>query len=120
AFPRPSAIASAKFANSTVNQSHSVICNSKLVLVTPGIGAIIPRMSCKVVNTLPTSTTNMTGLLIMLRGLSLMNESTIAPLTICQFQIAFFLDVWAIVRLRLPQALERLSPLHKRVLDNRA
>src|SRR6266566_84841 len=90
AFPRPSAIASAKFANSTVNQSQSVICNSNPVLVTPGIGAMIPRISRRAVKMPPTSTTNMTGLPIILRGLSFLNESMIARLTICAFQIACF------------------------------
>ena len=45
ALPRPSAIASAKLANNTVNHSQRVICSSNLVLVTPGIGATSPRMS---------------------------------------------------------------------------
>src|SRR6266404_2808830 len=88
ALPRPSAIASAKFANNTVNQSQRVICNSNPAFVTPGIGAMIPRINCKVVRTLPTSTTNMTGLPIILRGFNLTNESTIARLTIFTFQIA--------------------------------
>src|SRR6185295_3260047 len=92
ALPRPSAMASAKFANSTVNHSQSVICNSNPVFVTDGIGAMIPRISCRVVKTLPTSTTNMTGLPIIFRGCSFLNESTIARLTICAFQIAVFLD----------------------------
>src|SRR6185503_18546841 len=58
---------------------------------------MIPRNSCRVVNTLPTSTTNMTGLPIILRGFSFLNESTIARLTICAFQIAFFLGLLVIL-----------------------
>src|SRR4029453_1696774 len=122
ALPRPSAIASAKFANSTVNQSQSVICNSNPVFVTPGIGAMIPRISCRVVKTLPTSTTNMTGLPIIFFGFSFLNESTIARLTICAFQIAFFLVVVVIVsRLVLglwPSESKRFPCLHQQVLND--
>src|SRR5437660_311867 len=69
ALPRPSAMASAKFANSTVNQSQSVICklNAKLCF---------SRNNSAVVTTLPTSTTNMTGFFIMVRGSSLTTAST--------------------------------------------
>src|SRR6267378_4372208 len=69
ALPRPSAMASAKFANSTVNQSQSVICklNAKLCF---------SRNNSAVVTTLPTSTTNMTGFFIMVRGSSLTAAST--------------------------------------------
>src|SRR5258708_6548802 len=71
ALPRPSAMASAKFANSTVNQSQSVICrlNAKLCF---------SRNNSAVVTTLPTSTTNMTGFFIMVRGSSLTTASTSA------------------------------------------
>src|SRR3981081_4275519 len=71
ALPRPSAMASAKFANSTVNQSQRVICklNAKLCF---------SRNNSAVVTTLPTSTTNMTGFFIMVRGLSLTTASTSA------------------------------------------
>ena len=68
ALPRPSAMASAKLANSTVNHSHSVICRLKR---NASCGC---RISSTVVITLPISTTNMTGLPIMLRGLSLSSE----------------------------------------------
>src|ERR1700687_684431 len=47
-------------------------------------------MNCRVVSTLPTSTTNITGFFIIARGFSLTNESTIARLTISQFQTATF------------------------------
>ena len=71
ALPRPSAMASAKFANSTVNQSHSVICRLKAKLC-------FPPNNRMVVTTLPTSTTNMTGFFIMVRGSSLTRASTSA------------------------------------------
>src|SRR5579864_240752 len=82
ALPRPSAMASAKFAKSTVNQSQSVICRLK-------INAAPPLNSSTVVITLPISTTNMTGLPIILRGFNLTNESTIARRTIFHSQTAF-------------------------------
>ena len=85
ALPRPSAIASAKLANSTVNQSHNVIC--RLKAKSPR-----PRNNSTVVMTLPTSTTNITGLPIMWRGSSLTKESRIARQTILPSQTALFLS----------------------------
>ena len=78
AFPRPSAIASAKFANSTVNQSHSVICRSKLKWPR---WVTLFSTSSTAVSTLPISTTNMTGLRAMVRGFSLRRASTVARRT---------------------------------------
>ena len=76
ALPRPSAIASAKLANSTVNHSHAAT-------------RPVNRFCCRgrrtevadeqdVVRALPTSTTNMTGLRAWTRGSSLRKLSTIA------------------------------------------
>src|ERR1039457_7610012 len=61
-------MASAKLANNTVNQSHSVICRLNL-------NAAPPLNSSTVVITLPISTTNMTGFPIILRGFSLSRAS---------------------------------------------
>ena len=77
ALPRPSAIASAKFANSTVNQSQTV------TLAVNQSGAPEPppnrsRSSTSVVSTLPTSTTNMTGFFATWRGASLRKLSSAA------------------------------------------
>src|SRR6185436_20227596 len=81
ALPRPSAIASAKLANSTVNHSDTEIAAMK-----PGLASPAPVASAWtsriVVNRLPISTTNMTGLRIMRRGSSLPNASRIARRTI--------------------------------------
>ena len=77
-------MASAKLANSTVNQSHSVI--SKL-----NLKSAPPLNSNAVVITLPISTTNITGLPIILRGFSFTNESQTACLTIFHSQTAFCL-----------------------------
>ena len=84
ALPRPSAIASAKLANSTVSQSQAVICSSNPMLPDPVIASWTRR---QVVSTQPTSTTNMTGFLAMVRGCSLRNESQMAVRTICGSQI---------------------------------
>ena len=66
AFPRPSATASAKLANSTVAHNHTVIDPTKR----PGL----TRKATEVTR-LPTSTTNMTGLRTMWRGSSFTNAS---------------------------------------------
>src|SRR6202165_5155017 len=104
AFPGPSAIASAKLANNTGNHSRSVICKLNLK-------AAPPRSSNAVVMTLPTSTTNMTGLPIIFRGLSLRNASQNARLTIFHSQTAFFFVAILIS--------ERLAYTHQQVLQNR-
>ena len=83
ALPRPSAIASAKLANNTVSQSQKVICSSNRRLPLP------VTMSCarrRVVRTLPTNTTNMTGLRAIVRGWSLRSASHTARWTICGSQ----------------------------------
>ena len=60
ALPRPSAIASARLAKSTVAHSHTVICSSKPM---PAAPVARSRTSRTVVSAAPTSTTNMTGFL---------------------------------------------------------
>src|SRR5262245_4061670 len=80
ALPRPSAMASAKFANSTVNQSHSDTAKMNHAGASP-----LPTSACRksaVVRTLPTRTTNMTGFRTWRRGSSLRMEETSAPRTI--------------------------------------
>src|ERR1017187_7246123 len=77
-------MASAKLANNTVNQSHSVICRLNL-------NAAPPLNSSTVVITLPISTTNMTGFPIILRGFSLSRASHTALRMIFHSQTAFFL-----------------------------
>ena len=69
ALPRPSAIASAKFAKSTVNHSQSAICPTKLV--SERAPDDVRRRTRTMVITAPISTTNMTGLRAMTSGLSL-------------------------------------------------
>jgi len=77
ALPRPSAIASAKLANRTVNHSHAVVqpVNQSGISDPPPTRS---RMTSAVVRTLPTSTTNMTGFFIMWRGDSLTTLSITA------------------------------------------
>ena len=69
ALPRPSAIASAKLAKRTVNQSQAAMSPAKT------LGSFTKRT---VTSTLPSSTTNMTGLRTMPRGSSLRTLSRLA------------------------------------------
>ena len=76
ALPRPSAIASAKFAKSTVSQSQNAITPTKASeLSCPRARS---RKKITVVITLPSSTMNITGFLNCFRGSSFGNESRIA------------------------------------------
>ena len=74
ALPRPSASASAKLANSTVNHSHREIWP-----LNPASAPVTTREKNEaVVNTQPTATTNMTGLRTSTRGSSLRKASLAA------------------------------------------
>ena len=66
AFPRPSATASARLANTTVSQSQATTAQAK---------ALESVKANTVERTAPTSTTNMTGLRIMTLGSSLRRAS---------------------------------------------
>ena len=83
AFPRPSATASAKLAKITVNHSQRLTAavNHSGVTLLAGPRAMSRNMS-KVVRTLPTSTTNITGFLATCRGASLRKLSPTARRTI--------------------------------------
>src|SRR3984893_6232832 len=76
ALPRPSATASAKFANSTVNHSHADTSPVNTLSDALAEGSFWKNRI--VVRTLPTSTMNITGLRAIWRGLSFTNESPIA------------------------------------------
>src|SRR2546422_3843024 len=76
ALPRPSATASAKLANNTVNHSQAATRPTKTL--SAAVAVRTSRRNSRVVRTLPTSTTNMTGLRAMSRGSSLTNESRTA------------------------------------------
>jgi hypothetical protein len=76
ALPRPSAIASAKFAKTTVNQSQSVIWTRNLI-----DSPSVPVKMSTVVIAAPTSVTNMTGFLTMWTGFSFLKDSPIAGMT---------------------------------------
>src|ERR1019366_5819091 len=80
-------MASAKLAKSTVTHSQRVICRLK---PKPARWLMVLSMSSAEVSTAPTSTTNITGFLIMPRGSSLRNESTSAWAMISVFQRLFF------------------------------
>ena len=87
ALPRPSAMAVAKLANSTVNHSHSVICRLKPKCPWCGTN------SSTVVTTEPTSTTNITGFFAISTGLSFFSESMLARRTIAPSNKFFFFAV---------------------------
>src|SRR5580704_10332253 len=75
AFPRPSAMASAKLAKRTVNQSQRVICRPNRKL--PVCWTMSATSTTRVM-TAPTSTTNITGFLTIKRGSSFQKESIMA------------------------------------------
>src|SRR6185437_784865 len=85
ALPRPSATASAKLANSTVNHSHRMIWKVK-----PRFSPDVTRSRTKitVVNKATISTTNITGVLTINRGSSFANAEPIAGSTIFGSSIA--------------------------------
>src|SRR5882757_5060613 len=85
ALPRPSATASAKLANSTVNHSHRMIWKVKPRLSPPVTRS---RRKITVVSAATTSTTNITGFLIISRGSSLTKDEAIAGITIFGSSIA--------------------------------
>src|ERR1700760_2676128 len=85
AFPRPSATASAKLANSTVNQSQRMIWKVKPRCSPPVTRS---RRKITVVSAATISTTNITGFLIIARGCSLTKDARIAGLRIFGSHIA--------------------------------
>ncbi len=79
ALPRPSATASAKFANSTVSHSQAAIVqHESRVARRPAPCPSAAATPSAVVRMLPTNTTNITGLRTCTRGSSLAKESRIA------------------------------------------
>src|SRR4029450_3848436 len=121
-------MASAKFAKTTVNQSHSVTCTVKSKW--PVLPEAMSRKMRSVVRRLPISTTNMTGLPATCRGLSFMNESLTARLTIfgskrgllCAFSAITTPDENPIAKLEREDSnqLKRCSRIHQKVLYDRA
>jgi len=79
ALPRPSATASAKLANRTVNHSQMTIWNSKPRCCPPVRRS---RIRITVVSAVTTSSTNITGFFISVRGLSLAKAEPTAGQTI--------------------------------------
>src|SRR5580698_2092952 len=117
ALPRPSAMASAKFAKSTVNQSQSVICKSNFVLP---CRCMLSRIKSVVVRTLPTSTTNMTGLRIIATGFNLRKASTAARRAMAAFMTERrdFPELTKLSMYEL-ETLENPADLHQQVLEDR-
>src|SRR5512146_610264 len=73
ALPLPSAMASAKLANSTVNHNQTDTCRPK-----PNGSSAERKRSPTVVRDAPTSVTNITGFFIIVRGCSFRNEAMTA------------------------------------------
>src|SRR5712692_7128322 len=94
ALPRPSAIASAKLAKTTVNHNQTVTASTKIVWAVNVPRVMLPlgwvksrRTNSTVVTTAPTSHTNMTGFLTCTRGSSFLNDAGIAARMILGSQI---------------------------------
>ena len=92
ALPRPSAIASAKFAKRTVSQSQ------RAIVPVNQSGSLSPdekrsRKKIAVVTTLPISTMKMTGLRKSVRGSSFRNESSIAAKTMSRVKMLWLVLV---------------------------
>src|ERR1700756_782057 len=85
ALPRPSATASAKLANRTVNHSHRMIWKVKPRLSLPVTSS---RRKITVVSAATTSTTNITGFFIINRGSSFVTDEPMAGITIFGSSIA--------------------------------
>ena len=108
ALPRPSAMASAKFANTTVNHSHRLICSVNPMLPAPPIRS---RSRTSVVSTLPIRTTNITGFRTMWpRSTVLAKASRVARLTMGGSNRGRFVRAM----------LEQPPRLHQEVLDDGA
>src|SRR5215813_1121630 len=82
ALPRPSATASAKFANTTVNQSQTATPSVNQGGIAPFGCVMTSRMKTSVVSTLPISTTNMTGFFQTCCGASFLKLSLAAAFRI--------------------------------------
>src|SRR6266478_4405643 len=122
ALPRPSATASAKLANSTVNHSHRMIWKVKPRLAPPVTRS---RRKITVVSAATTSTTNITGLLIINRGSSFAKAEPMAGITIFGSSIAetgirlFILTTSMDVTPKCDRS-EQGVGVHREVLDDRA
>ena len=84
ALPRPSATASARLANTTVNHSHRDTLAVNQIGADRAAGTNTSRSTIRVVSKLPTSTTNITGLRMTLFGASLRRLSLAASARIAR------------------------------------
>src|SRR6266700_2785055 len=122
ALPRPSATASAKLANSTVNHSHRMIWKVKPRLAPPVTRS---RRKITVVSAATTSTTNITGLLIINRGSSFAKAEPMAGITIFGSSIAetgirLFILTTSMDATPKCDRSEQGIGVHREVLDDRA
>src|SRR6266566_1794204 len=133
ALPRPSAMASAKLAKTTVNHSQIATASTKSrsatswLLVKPLVGCVKSRRTnSMVVITLPISTTNITGFLNCTRGSSFLNDAGMAARMILGFQIEMsplrrvFHCLTSNSSVRVVGCILECPPLqHQQVLDDR-
>src|SRR6201996_2742595 len=119
ALPRPSATASAKLANSTVNHSQRMIWKVK-----PRCSPPVRRSRRKitVVSAATISTTNITGFLIIARGCSLTKDARIAGLRIFGSHIADIDERFCsfMVSMEVTPKSEEVAGVHGEMLDDRA
>src|SRR5437868_3525699 len=119
ALPRPSATASAKLANSTVNHSHRMIWKVK---ARPSPPVTTLRRKITVVSAATISTTNITGFLIMSRGSSFTKAARTAGTTIFGSSIAeavaFFCSFMVSMGVA-PKGSEQGVGVHREMLDDR-
>src|SRR4030088_1808789 len=121
ALPRPSATASAKLANSTVNHSHRMIWKVKPRLSPPVTRS---RRKITVVSAATISTTNITGFLIISRGSSLTKDDASAGMTIFGSSIAEtgtrFCNFMVSMDVTPNDRSEQGVGVHRKMLDDRA
>src|ERR1700761_297817 len=119
ALPRPSATASAKLANSTVNHSQRMIWKVKPRCSPPVTRS---RRKITVVSAATISTTNITGFLIIARGCSLTKDARIAGLRIFGSHIADIDERFCsfMVSMEVTPKSEEVAGVHREVLDDGA
>src|SRR5690606_17488705 len=116
---RPSAIASAKLANSTVNQSHIATSAIKPVGTSARLNKACSNIS--VVKMLPKYTTNITGLRHCVCGANFLNESTMAGLTNTGSNMDFILKSLVLkLDIIFPNIQQLINSSHEQLLNDRA
>src|SRR5271154_664594 len=115
ALPRPSATSSARLANSTVTHSQAMIWKVK-----PRCSPCVMRSRTKitVVSAATTSTTNITGLRIINRGSSFLNDSPIAGIRMAGSSIVDCAARRLVLVSMLAARVIKSAHVHRQVLDD--